>query len=213
MRKVDQNTWDRKEVFDFFSNVSNPFYMTSFRVDVTDLVKYTKRNNCSFYFSLIYLCNKAFNNIENFLYAINDGEVVLLDARHPSFTDRKQNSELFKMVTVKAQEDMIKFCDKAKETSEKQKCFVDLSSESNDLIYYSCLPTLRLTGLTNEFDYSSPKLKDDNIPRVAWGKYEDINGKYELTMSLEVNHRFIDGLHIEKFAQMLEESIRELANK
>lgn len=213
MKKIDQNAWERKELFDFFSNIANPFYMTSFRMDVTELVKYVKRNNCSFYFSLIFLCNKAFNKIENFLYAVNDGEVFVLDVRHPSFTDRKPNSDLFKMVTVKAEGDLLDFCKKAKETSENQKCFVDLSSESNDLIYYTCVPTLRLTALTNEIDITSPKLKDDNIPRIAWGKYEDVNGKFELTISLEVNHRFIDGVHIEKFANLLEESIKELANK
>ena len=85
-----------------------------------------------------------------------------------------------------------------------------MKSEGDHLAYFSCLPTLRMTALTNEFDRLSPDFAESNIPRIAWGKYTENRGRLELTMSMEVNHRFIDGLHIEKFASRLETLITEL---
>jgi chloramphenicol O-acetyltransferase type A len=39
----------------------------------------------------------------------------------------------------------------------------------------------------------------DSVPRIAWGRFEEKNGKYLLGMNLEVNHRLIDGIHIAQF--------------
>lgn len=210
MRKIEKSTWDRREIYDFFSGVSDPFYMVSFTVDVTELKAFTKRHDCSFYYSLIYLCGEALKSVDNFLYVCRDGEIYRLDERMLSFTDRKPDSELFYIVTLPAHGDILTFCREAKETSRRQQCFIDKTYEGDDLVYFSCVPTLRMTALTNEFDILSPGFAEDSIPRIVWGKYTENQGRLELTMSMEVNHRFIDGIHIEKFAARLEALIAEL---
>ena len=65
---------------------------------------------------------------------------------------------------------------------------------------------MELTSLTNERDFDP----DDAIPRIAWGRYVPRDGRLMLGMSMEVNHRFIDGLHIGRFAQALESAISKL---
>ena len=70
-QKTDRETWERKGIFDFFSGMSNPFYMVTFRQDVTKLYKYAKRNGISFYYALVYLCTKAINGVPAFHYAIS----------------------------------------------------------------------------------------------------------------------------------------------
>ena len=42
MQIIDQSTWPRKEAFDFYSAISCPFYMVTFRLDVTRLCQYVK---------------------------------------------------------------------------------------------------------------------------------------------------------------------------
>ncbi len=71
-RKINQDAWPRKEIFDFFSGVSNPFYMVTFRQDVTELYRYVKRHGLSFYYSLIYLCTEAINEVEAFRYGTRE---------------------------------------------------------------------------------------------------------------------------------------------
>lgn len=206
MRKIDPNTWPRRDIFDFFSKISNPFYSVTFNVDVTDAYAYAKRSGVSFYYAMVYLVTRAINSVEAFRYAIVDGELVLLDERSPSFTDLKKGSESFHIVTMPCEGDIEAFCREAKRRSAEQTTFLSVDKEGADLIYFSCLPWVELTALTNERDFDP----DDAIPRISWGKYHERDGRKMLGMSLELNHRFTDGLHIGKFAEALENLIKQL---
>ena len=208
--KVDYDSWERKEIFDFFSGMSNPFYMVTFRQDVTKLYKFAKRNGISFYYALVYLCTKAINGVPAFHYAIRGGDVCYLPERTPSFTDLKKGSELFHIVTMPCGGSMMEFCADAAERSREQTVFIESNKESDSLIYFSCLPWMDVTALTNERDLSSPQAKDESIPHVAWGKYVKSGDRLELGISVEVNHRLIDGIHIGQFAEALTRSIEEL---
>lgn len=206
MRQVNWEDWDRKELFDYFSKLSQPFYSVTFAVDVTDLYRFTKANRLSFYYSLVYLCTKAINHVEAFRYMVDRGNLFLLDQRISSFRDLKPGSETFHIVTMPCGNDIGTFCRTAREKSLAQTTFLDQSSETGDLIYFSCLPWVELTALTNERDFDP----NDTVPRVAWGRYTEENGRKKLHISLELNHRFTDGVHIGKFYEELCRLMAEL---
>ena len=68
MRKeIDINKWERKEHFEFYSNIATPHYCVAFNIDVTNLLAFTRKNKISFYYSLIYLCTQSINEIDEFL--------------------------------------------------------------------------------------------------------------------------------------------------
>lgn len=207
MKKIDYESWERRELFEFFSNVSHPFYSVTFNLDVTKLYNYTHARGLSFYYALSYLVTKAVNSVENFRYAVEDGEIVLFDELLCSFTDMRKGSDSFYIVTMPPFSGSLDdFCAAAKKKAESQKEFINMDSEGKNLIFISCLPWVELTGLTNERNFD----RDDNVPRIAWGKYRDDNGRKTLGMSVELNHRFCDGVHIGKFAAELERLISEL---
>lgn len=210
MEFINMEAWPRREVFRHFSSVSDPFYAICFEEDVTGVYRYVKERGLSFYLSMIWLCNEAINEVENFRYAIRDGRVALLDRREPSFTDLHPGSEIFHIVTLPAGPSLEAFCRAAAEKSRAQKAFLDQKSEADNLIYFTSTPGLTLTALTNERDRADPHMRDDAIPRVAWGRFADRDGRKYLTLCLEVNHRFIDGLHVTQFAQALERRIASL---
>lgn len=203
MQKIDLDTWPRAELFRFFSAVSDPFYSVTFRVDVTNLHAYTKAHGISFYYALCSLVTDAVNAVENLRYTVRDGEIWLLDARIPSFTDLRPGSSQFHIVTLPKTGTLDNFCRAAKAKSEAQQTFLDQSGELDDLLYLSCTPWFDLTSCTNERDFD----KDDNIPRITWGKYVPQNGRETLGMSVEVNHRFVDGVHLGQFYQQLQAAI------
>lgn len=195
--------WERREAYAFFSGYSNPFYSVTFRQNVTRLHAYTKARGLSFYAGMIWACTEAVNRVQAFRIAIQDGKPVLLDRRNPSFTDLKPGSEQFHIVTMDHMPDLDAFCREAIRRSQTQTGFIDSEKESGDLIYFSCLPWIDLTSLTNERDFSAPDALDDSIPRIAWGKFSEENGQKILGLSMEVNHRLIDGIHIGRFAEQL----------
>lgn len=211
MIKIDTNTWKRKDIFNLYSQVFNPFYMVTFSVDVTNLYDYVKRNGLSFYLTMINLVTKAINKVENFRYVLRDGEVYLLDRRDPSYTDIKKDSDTFYIVTLPFIEDIKEFNKEAAERSKRQNTFMDTDLEGDSLIYLTCTPNLHMTALTNERDLMNPKEKDSNIPYIAWGKFiENFNKRKVLNLSIEVNHRFVDGYHLGKFNEYLVELIEKL---
>ena len=211
MNKLDYNAWPRREAYEFFSTISNPFYMVTFRADVTGLYDYTKARGLSFYMGMIWACTEAINGVEAFRIALREGELVVLDRRDPSFTDLKRGAEQFHIVTMAHIGDIDAFCREAVRRSAEQNTFIDAEKETDELIYYSCMPWVELTALTNERNLSAPGALDDSIPRIAWGKYVEESGRKVLGLSMEVNHRFIDGVHIGRFAQWLEQCIGQLS--
>lgn len=198
--------WSRKAVFDFFSGMSDPFYSVTFTVDVTNLYRFVKGKSISFYYALVCLCTQAVNRVEAFQYVLNDGMLFRLNGRSPSFTDLKKGAEQFHIVTMPCVGSVEDFCRAAREKSAAQTEFICASAASDALIYFSCLPWLEITALTNERDFD----KDDAIPRIAWGRYTEIDGRKKLNMSVEANHRFTDGLHLGQFYAALTELIEGL---
>ena len=206
----DTSRWARKEIFDFFSTMSNPYYMVTFRQDVTKVYAYAKEHRLSFYHSLIYLCTQAVNRIPAFLLTIRQGEVFRLDSRAPSFTDLHPGSEAFHIVTLPCRGSIAEFDAAATAKSAAQRVFLESAAESDELIYFSCLPWVDLTAVTNERDLAAPGSQEESIPHIAWGKYTRRGDRLELGISLEVNHRLIDGFHIGQFAEALTAGIEAL---
>ena len=200
MQKIDLAVWPRAELFRFFSAVSQPFYSVTFRVDVTNLHAYARAHGVSFYYALGYLVTDAVNAVENFRYTIRSGEVWLLDERVPSFTDLKPGSDLFQIVTVEAGEDPADFCRRAKAQAAAQTEFITSGPWDGDqLVYFTCLPWFPLTALKNEKDVNP----SDSVPRAAWGRWEEEGSRTRLLLSLELNHRLLDGVHVGRFYEAL----------
>ncbi len=96
MRKeININKWERKEHFEFYSNIATPHYCVAFNIDVTNLLAFTRKNNVSFYYSLIYLCTQSINEIDEFLLETEDNKVYKIDRRVPCFTDLKKVQQAF----------------------------------------------------------------------------------------------------------------------
>lgn len=202
---IDRASWPRRELFDFFSAMSQPFYSVTFRQDVTRLYQFARENRLSFYYSLVHLCTRAINQVEAFRYALQGEDLVLYDRRSPSFTDLHPGGECFHIVTLPMEEDIRSFCAAAREKSRAQTTLLS-GPDSPDLIYFSCLPWVELTALTNERDFDP----DDAVPRVAWGKYAREGDRKALHISMELNHRFVDGLHVGRFHEGLSALMEEL---
>lgn len=210
METIRFEEWERKDTYRFFSGMSNPFYMVTFREDITGLYRYVKANGLSFYLGMIWACTEALNGVAAFRTAMRVGEPVLLSRRDPSFTDVRPGSESFRIITMEHIPKIDDFCREAEEKRRTQDVFIEMAKETDSLIYYSSLPWIELTALTNERDFRAPGALDDNIPRIAWGRYTEENGRKKIHISMEVNHRFIDGIHIGQFAKGLGRVIREL---
>lgn len=196
MEIIDRATWGREEHYRFFAPMSHPFYSLTFPVNVTHLRRYVKERGLSFYAALVFLVTKAMEDVEEFHLRDRQGVIVRHDRLIPSFTDLKPGSELFQIVTLEAGDDLADFCHRAKARSAAQTEFILPGSWDQDqLVYFTCLPWFPITALTNERDVDP----SDTIPRVSWGRWEEREGRTMLNLSLELNHRLLDGYHVGQF--------------
>ena len=191
-QEIDLETWDRREHYAFFAPMSHPFYSLTFPVDVTALRRRCKEEGLPFYPAMVFGVTKAMEGVEAFLYKDRNGRIVRHDRLVPSFTDLRQGSDLFHIVTLEAGEELADFCRRAKAAAAGPWA-------EDELIYFTCLPWFPVTALTNERDV----VTWDSVPRVSWGRWEERGDRTMLSLSLELNHRLLDGVHVGKFYERL----------
>lgn len=211
MRIIDQEQWPRRAIYEHYQGEDWPFYAMSFPVDVTELKAYTKRRGLSFYYAMIFLVTKAMEEVENFRLRDRKGTIVLHDRLVPSFTDMAPGEELFHITTLEAGEDLAAFCQAAREKSRAQTAFLEEEGpwEADELVYFSSEPWLPMSSVTHDRNFDPA----DCIPRAAWGRYEEQNGRLRLSLAIDVNHRMVDGLHVGRFYEALNRRIAALAEE
>lgn len=204
---IDKAAWPRSAHYDFFSGMSDPFYALTFPVDITPLRAWCRARGLSFYMAMVYGVTKAMERVDAFLYKDRNGVIVKHDRLIPSFTDLRPGSDLFYIVTVEAGEDPEEFCRRAKVRSAEQTGFITSGGWAEDeLVYFTCLPWFPVTAFTNERDLNP----SDSVPRVSWGRWRQEGDRYLLDLSLELNHRLLDGVHVGKFHDELTRWINSL---
>lgn len=202
--KIDLDRWQRKEHFEHFSKTALPYYQVAADVQVGGLLEYCRDKGISFYLSLIHEVMKAANSIENFRYRIIDGEVWLYDRVHPSFCHLPKGEELFRVTSCRSEDDLHTFACNADRLMSSQTSFIGGEElDGNSLIYISCLPWIEATVISNEHS-SNP---DDSIPMINWGRYRSEGDKIMLNITVDVNHRLIDGYHIGQFFMRLKNNL------
>lgn len=209
MKTIDLNTWERATHYHFFRRMDYPQYLISANIDITHFLFAVKQRNIPFYYAMIFAATYAINQTEAFRYRIHGDNVVLHDIVHPSFTDMSAGSELFKMVTVNMQESIEDFVRIAKEKSEKQTAYFvrDDVEGRDDLIYITCIPWVSFTNLSHTISFN----KDDSVPRLAWGKYYEEGGKILLPFSVQAHHSFVDGIHMGRYYDCLQQYLDGLS--
>ncbi|MBU5593153.1 chloramphenicol acetyltransferase [Clostridium sp. MSJ-4] len=207
MQYINFDTWKRKNHYSFFEKVDNPQFNICSNIDVTNFLKFVKENKISFYYSMVYASTYVMNEIEDFRYKIRDGKIILHDKLRPSFTDMSPGEDLFKIVTLDLGECIIKFSNNAKEMSINQiEYFTETDVEQDELIYFSCIPWISFTSISNEIVMN----KEDSIPRISFGKYFSQSDKILLPYSIQVNHMLLDGVHIGRYMERLQQFLNEL---
>lgn len=145
---------------------------------------------------MIWLSTKAADSILNFRLRIENGKLCDIEASVPGLTFLKPGNEDFQIVVCSLTDNIDDFTAKVKRLTENQTSFKGGENVSDqEQIYFSCLPWMEITSLSSERMLDS----DDAIPRIAWGKYVEKDQKLQLCVSVDVNHRLIDGYYIGRF--------------
>ncbi len=180
--------YHRQQHFDFFSGYSNPHYAVTFELDITTLKSWTDRKGYSIYLNLCYFFVRAMQPIEDFRYRIMDGGIALYDLLEVAATLPSPDG-LFSFGYFGYSPDSEDFNRRAEAVNRKIRGLTTLEQPADtNQVLFTALPEIRFTGMT----HATPEARDCR-PRVAFGKFFDVDGGLSVPVSLQVNHVFIDG--------------------
>ena len=74
-------------------------------------------------------------------------------------------------------------------------------ADGNDVFQFSPFPWVSYTHIS----HTNSGKKDNATPLFDWGKYYERDGRIILPFSVQAHHSFVDGIHIGKLIDLLQE--------
>lgn len=197
---IDEKTWERAMHCMIFRNNVEPAFCLTFEADITHFLEKIKKQGYSFTLAFVYAVCRCANDIEEFRYRFLNGKVVLFDKIDTAFTYLNKETELFQVINVPMQDTMEEYVKLAARIAQEQKEYFTGPLE-NDVFRCSPMPWVAYTHIS----HTNSGKKDNAMPLFDWGKYDEKAGRIVMPVSVQAHHSFVDGIHIGKFVDLLQE--------
>ena len=210
MKYIDIKNWTRKKHFDFFMKQDYPVFNLCSNVDITECYHFAKKHKISIFKIILYFVVKAANDIKEFRMRIRGRSVVEHKIVHPSFTVMGDD-DVFSFCTVDYTKDFQKFCRHAEKgiLQVKKKICLSDKSDRDDLLFITTIPWISFTSFVHPINMHPV----DSVPRIAWGKFFEENGKIKLPLSVQVHHAVVDGAHVGKYFSKTQHYFDNISDK
>ena len=202
MRKIDLQTWSRRDHFEKFNQFDHPHFGLCANVDLTAFYPFVKGRDFSFTVAIVYLIARTANAIPEFRQRIRAGEVVEHDIVHPSATILV-DEELFSFCYFEYYQDFMAFAPRAAEQIAHVKKHPTLEDEpgQDDLLFMTAIPWVSFTSFMHPLHLNPP----DSIPRIGWGKYFQEGERMKMPLSVHAHHALMDAIHLGRFYKQMQD--------
>ncbi len=201
MREIEFNLEENP-----FINILSSRYTMSARVNVEKLWNYCKENDKSFFVMSLGCLMNAANSIPQLKRRIIDGKAIEFDYLEGTCPIMDEGNEIYKEMRVQTPQnfdDIIQWHDYVKNLS---KSILDGDSKSfkldmfkrdfENIANFSCIPWVDFDSITTAI------VTNNQIqPLITWGR---VNKNYEMSVSITVNHIFVNGRELGYFYENLQ---------
>ncbi len=205
-KELNIENWNRKTTYEFFKDYDDPFFNITANLEATALYDFCKKNNLSFSLANLFYSLQTANEIREFRLRLLDDKVIEFDKIHATQTILNED-ETFSFCYFEAKENIFDFNAAglaAVEKYKKLKSF-DVESDRLDLLYFSVIPWISFTS----FKHAVRSDKKQTVPRMVFGRMFDDGGRKKIPHSVEVHHALVDGLHVGKYFNRLQEKFSQ----
>lgn len=209
MTTVDLKKWPRKAVFEFYRDFDYPQINVCANIDVTSSVRYLEVQDLSKFKMILWAISHVSNSIDELKYRIRNGNVILHDRVHPSFTVLTED-HLFAFCLARYTQDIRMFFKRVEKGMQECRVNPSLDDEpgQDDVLYVSCLPWIHFTSISHPVKLDA----EDAIPRISWGRFKEDNGKIVMPLAVQVHHGLADGYHLGMFFNRMQELVNDPVN-
>lgn len=214
-RFIDMERYPRRDHFEAFRRMRNPMVQLTVNVEITDWLRRIKEAGLPFFLSFQYAVVRAANRVPEFRQRIRDGRIVEYAFCNPSYIVALPDGT-YRYCNVIAG---LPFPDYLREAKKKQRqaLLEEHLEEDGDVegfLFTTSVPWLSYAGL--EMPWPDP---DFSVPNIGWGKYvRDSRVRLEagqpverelvtLPVTVMVNHALVDGIHIARFFEYLNDEL------
>lgn len=204
-KQLDLTTWNRREHFEFFSQLDEPFHGINVNLDCTLAYHYCKDHQHSFFLYYLYHILKAVQQTDAMRYRIEDGQVFDYQIIHANATVQRAD-HTFGFCPIYFDADFTAFAAGARLAMDKIKngsglCFNDECARE-DVIHFSAIPWISFTGLTHARMYD----RKDSVPKISVGKFFKQDQRLMLPIATFAHHGLVDAYHVHQFLDTLQQA-------
>ena len=204
-REINPKETSRASAFEFWMKAPNPTVTFFKTVDVTNLVKTSKKRGLKFNMLLDYCIGKAAVSVKEFYILPVGDKLVEYDSIAVNTIVKNRTGEvsscdiLFTGDFEKFNEDYLKYTRQVSET-----CVDRDLSENSMVIGTSAIVDTEIDGAVG---MNSGIF---NNPFMIWGRYRKKLFRYYLPISFQFHHTQMDGAHAGRFLANLQNEINQL---
>lgn len=204
-REVDPKETTRAQAFELWMKAPNPMVTFFKTLDVTRLVRVSRRSGLKFNMLMDWCIGKAASDIKEFYLLPIGDKLVQYDALAMNTIVKNRNGEL-NSCDIRFNEDMEAFNQEyLKYSAEVAETCADRDlSEDCMVIGTSAIIDTEIDGAVG---MNSGIF---NNPFIIWGRYRKKCFRYYLPISFQFHHTQMDGAHAGKFLQRLQDVIRKV---
>ena len=199
---VDLENYARRQHFDYFRTLQYPYVGITAEVDVTDLLRFSKAQKRSFYLTFMHAAALAADEVRELRQRIRGDRIVEYSECPTSHIELLADGS-YCYCTLHHHMPMKAYYSKAEKARTACKTGGITEDEAVESMYFiSTLPWLHYTAMIQPVAGG-----DESNPRITWGKYEDRKGRKMMPVTILAHHALVDGVHIARFYNMLDEVI------
>ena len=206
MRKIDMQTWSRREHYEYFNTFNHPHFNMCANMDLTKFHPYVKDHGYSLNIAITYMISRAANSIPEFRYRMREGEIVEHESVSPSVTILVEN-DLFSFCSIDYCQDFSEFASRAARViaSVKENPSLKDPPGRDDLLFMTVIPWVSFTS----FSHPMRLHPANSIPRFAWGKIFTEGTQIKMPLSVQGHHAIMDGIHIAKLYGQVQDDLNK----
>ena len=201
MKEVNYKETKRAKAYELWMKAPNPMVTFFKTLDVTPLIKKSKKEKLKFNMLLDYCIGKAASTIEEFYMLPVGDKLIQYDTIAVNTIVKNKDGEV-SSCDILFTDDLNSYnAEYLKYTQEVAKTCNDRDLTDSMVIGTSAIIDTELDGAVG---MNSGIF---NNPFIIWGKYKKKFFKYYLTISFQYHHTQIDGAHAGKFLANLQKEI------
>lgn len=205
---IDLNTWDRGQMFYYFSKMAPTGYSLTVKLDVTKLRAVLWEARLKFFPSYLWLVTKTLNAQQEFRIAKQGGQIGFYDHLTPLYAAFHEDTKTFSLMWTEYDDDFGAFYAAYLKNQRQYGANHGVLAQTGLLpppnaYTVSCVPWISF----EHFAVHSYENKPYFFPSVEAGKFVEENGRVVMPLSITCHHATTDGYHVSRFLEQLQEEM------